>query len=468
MAYMCSNKKVFNFVLMILLFAPSILEAQNVKSIKWIHNLSWKELKSKAKDEDKFIFIDCYTTWCGPCKRMEDEVYETDSVADLVNSLFLPVKVQMDKTNHDNDEIKKFYSDAENIGKEFKVNAYPTLIFLSSDGNILVKQVGYKNPQDFLILAKNAVTPGTKFNDPFKRYDSLISEYHNGKNVYREMIYLIKTSKQLDQIALADSLSSVYNSYLLKLPVKQLYMKDNLEFLSNNIKMRTDKAFKLFYLHGKRVNKILNEKDYSLRVVDRVVRIEIVNDFLEKSLNGNIVPNWDSLYQLIKHKYSKEIATREILGAKVKWYELISYTKSKENIKYYLKQLIFQVKKYGQNAVNISLVVGKDTPFDVARDLTLNDAAWKIFNTSNDKEDINTAIEWMKDVVARSPKSGLGWQIATTDTYANLLYKVGRKNDAIHHEEKVIAYAEERKDAKEIKQFVNVLNKMKDGTPTWH
>ena len=28
---------------------------------------SWKEVLQKAKQENKLIFVDLYTTWCGPC-----------------------------------------------------------------------------------------------------------------------------------------------------------------------------------------------------------------------------------------------------------------------------------------------------------------------------------------------------------------------------------------------------------------
>ena len=31
-------------------------------------HITFDEALAKAKAENKLIFMDCYTTWCGPCK----------------------------------------------------------------------------------------------------------------------------------------------------------------------------------------------------------------------------------------------------------------------------------------------------------------------------------------------------------------------------------------------------------------
>ena len=44
------------------------------KGIHFVNGLSWQEVLQKAKAENKYIFVDCYATWCGPCKAMDKEV----------------------------------------------------------------------------------------------------------------------------------------------------------------------------------------------------------------------------------------------------------------------------------------------------------------------------------------------------------------------------------------------------------
>ena len=48
--------------------------SQQYKGIHFEQGLSWKDILAKAKAEHKYIFVDCYATWCGPCKYMDKNV----------------------------------------------------------------------------------------------------------------------------------------------------------------------------------------------------------------------------------------------------------------------------------------------------------------------------------------------------------------------------------------------------------
>ena len=37
--------------------------------IRFEEKATWQQILDKAKKENKFILVDCYTTWCGPCKK---------------------------------------------------------------------------------------------------------------------------------------------------------------------------------------------------------------------------------------------------------------------------------------------------------------------------------------------------------------------------------------------------------------
>jgi thioredoxin-related protein len=39
---------------------------------------------NKAKKEQKLIFLDLYTSWCVPCKKLAKEVFTNDTVADFL------------------------------------------------------------------------------------------------------------------------------------------------------------------------------------------------------------------------------------------------------------------------------------------------------------------------------------------------------------------------------------------------
>src|ERR1700754_3675363 len=106
------------FLFFALLVIPFFAHSQK-EGIYFSDKSSWKDILQRAKAEKKFIFVDCYTTWCGPCKRMEKVVYPNDSVGAAINSRFISVKLQMDTSKSDGIEVKQWYGIAHNFGNMY-------------------------------------------------------------------------------------------------------------------------------------------------------------------------------------------------------------------------------------------------------------------------------------------------------------------------------------------------------------
>ena len=78
----------------ICLFVQSVSVAQEGVDFR---NISLEEALEQAKAEDKLVFVDCYTPWCGPCHRMLTEVFPRKEAGDYFNSRFVCVKYDMTK-----------------------------------------------------------------------------------------------------------------------------------------------------------------------------------------------------------------------------------------------------------------------------------------------------------------------------------------------------------------------------------
>ena len=61
--------------------------------------LSYTEAIELAAKENKMVFIDFYTTWCGPCKRMSKEVFPQQEVGEYFNRTFISLKLDAEKEN---------------------------------------------------------------------------------------------------------------------------------------------------------------------------------------------------------------------------------------------------------------------------------------------------------------------------------------------------------------------------------
>jgi thiol-disulfide isomerase/thioredoxin len=83
-------KKLFLALLLLPFFSFAQHEADG-KGMKFEHGLSWKEIKAKARAENKYIFMDCFTTWCGPCKYMSANIFPMAEVGDFFNRNYLMI-----------------------------------------------------------------------------------------------------------------------------------------------------------------------------------------------------------------------------------------------------------------------------------------------------------------------------------------------------------------------------------------
>lgn len=132
-------KKLFSFILLILIVG--VASAQGIK----FFNGDLTDALKKASKKDKLVFVDAYTTWCGPCKMMARDVFTDKEVGNFYNKHFINLKIDQEK------------GEGIEFAKKYDVVAYPTLIFLNAKGELAHKIIGYQNVQEFLAFAKDAM-----------------------------------------------------------------------------------------------------------------------------------------------------------------------------------------------------------------------------------------------------------------------------------------------------------------------
>jgi thioredoxin-related protein len=433
---------------------PSIfVHAQPLEStraengIKWVTGLSWEQVKQKAKAENKYILLDCYATWCVPCKMMEKEVYTNDSVSNFANSNFISVKVQMDTSKADNETIKKWYSNAHSINKEYEVRAYPTFLFVSSTGELVHKAEGYYQVQKFVELMADALNPE-------KQYFTLVANYKRGIKDYSKMRYLINTAYRVNDLNAARIIAKDYiENYLFKLKKSDLYTKENLEFIRANTFSSKDKAFQFLYKNASKIDKQMKDADFVELMALFMISNEVVTSDIKAAFKSGVALNWDRLGNTIEKNYNSYYSGFVITEAKMRW------SKFKKDWPEFCQNTINYVDNYLHNP----------------NDNLLSTKAWDVFLKSADKSQLEIALQWTRRVIARSADSS-NILPNTMDTYANLLYKIsylfGEKKDtqiAIQEEEKAmdmkIRFNSDNIEVIEI--FQKTLEKMRDGIPTW-
>jgi thiol-disulfide isomerase/thioredoxin len=132
-------RKLSLFAFFLTLSLPSFSQG-----IEFFHG-TWEEALVKAETEGKLIFVDAYTTWCGPCKAMSANVFPQDEVGDVFNANFINVKLDMEK------------EESVAFRKVHRVRAYPTLFWINGKNDAVHMSVGGKQVAQLIGVAKEAI-----------------------------------------------------------------------------------------------------------------------------------------------------------------------------------------------------------------------------------------------------------------------------------------------------------------------
>lgn len=113
----------------------------------WLSNMALAQ--SVAKANNKLILVDFWATWCGPCKKMDMEVWSTDEAAKIKQN-FIPLKIDIDAETA--------------LATKYGIRSIPNLILMDYKGQVIHSYVGYSSKQDLLRFIENIPADAGKLN----------------------------------------------------------------------------------------------------------------------------------------------------------------------------------------------------------------------------------------------------------------------------------------------------------------
>lgn len=283
------------------------------------------------------------------------------------------------------------------------------------------------NPQIFtqFNLGNNIALIDTSNNDA--NYSLLLEIYNKGK---KDSLFLYNLSLMAKRVNDKINSEKIANDYIRI--TTNPFSKENLQFIFQYTNTSEDPGFEIIQKNINKVNLIIGANSGENKIMNIIYKEEL--ERYTSDINSNI--DWNRLQLKVHTKYGA-LGDEIILRAR-------SYT--------YYKQ-----KKWNDFAKVYSIYVQNHANRIDAGEL--NDFAWAIFKNVNDSTTIDQAINWSKLSLQKEEA------YYTMDTYANLLYKNGRKEEALTIEQKAIQIA----DSDEYKKiYKETLIKMKNGEITWN
>ncbi|MDE6810315.1 MAG: thioredoxin family protein [Muribaculaceae bacterium] len=119
------------------------------RGINFRHDLKWDEAIELAKKENKLVFVDFYTQWCGPCFNMAQKVFTLPDVGAFYNSNFINMKIDCEEPG-----------EGVALARKYNVKSYPTYGFVDpSTGELIHLSSSRQEPETFILTGENALNP---------------------------------------------------------------------------------------------------------------------------------------------------------------------------------------------------------------------------------------------------------------------------------------------------------------------
>jgi thiol-disulfide isomerase/thioredoxin len=352
--------------------------SQEKTGIQFNHG-TFGELKQQAARENKLIFIDAFTTWCGPCKWMAKNTFTDPEVATFFTKNFVNAKIDMEK------------GEGIELANRFGVQAYPTLLFLNPEGEVIHRSVGARAPKEFIDLGKEALEPESNLAGLKKKFQSDPSRF----SVAHAYMGILKDAGLPEQ-------KEVFDAYFATQPKESWIEQANWRMLFDYVQNPENPVFQNF-----KANRDVFSKRYSA---------DSVNKKLESVYFGQLYNAAGNQEKTLWENTKSEILSLGLKGAD----RFIASTKialAGDDNELVLREIYSFVSTFGS-----------EDPGE------LNEFAWRTFETSKQPAQLQAAESWAKKAVSLDPQNSM-----ILDTYANLLFKNGKRAQAKVEAEKAIS-----------------------------
>lgn len=248
------------FVVFMALISLSTIQAQGILFLPT--GTKFEQAVQKATNEGKLIFLDCFTSWCGPCKMMARNIFPLKEVGDAINPHYISIQIDMEK------------GEGPELAKRLQISAYPTFIIFNNKGQELGRFLGGSDATTFVKKVKTAsVDNGSmgmdkRFAEGERSTDFLLRYINTLGNAYKhdqcnEVAQLLLDNKA-ETFASDSTLSSIFVKYLQNpLSLSAIYTTQHPENLAKTLGDQGERIvyYKLRQIWSRYGISLINVKD---------------------------------------------------------------------------------------------------------------------------------------------------------------------------------------------------------------
>ena len=131
-----------SLALLLLLSFPLLAAGKTESALQWT---PFNQAIKDAAAKNRYVFVDIYTDWCGYCKQLDAVTFKAAPVLAELDKHFVSIKL-----NAESDAPilwKGQKTTPRDLTMQWRVDGFPTLIFLNSSGDIVGSYSSYAEPE---------------------------------------------------------------------------------------------------------------------------------------------------------------------------------------------------------------------------------------------------------------------------------------------------------------------------------
>ena len=272
---------------MVVVLSTTTISFASAQGIKFVES-NFKEALAQAEQEKKLLFMDCYTSWCGPCRLLANRVFPNDSIGQFFNKHFVSLKVDMEK------------GEGPALARQYGVKAYPTLLFIDPSTQEIVSQVvGFRTVKALLEDAQKAANPN-------RNLQGLSAQFNENPtnpaiaSAYLEGLWAASLTQERDE---------TLKNYLSRLTPEEICTTDNWKILSAHTENPYSYAFDCLHKNREGFRNVMGKEAVNAKL-DHLYRYASMKFIYRKRVPENEFPQnkFNKLMELLKQEEGDEFA----------------------------------------------------------------------------------------------------------------------------------------------------------------
>ena len=420
-----------------ILFCVSGMLVARGEGVRFLDNVAWKQVVKEAREAGKMVFVDCYTSWCGPCKVLSSKIFPLKEVGDFYNANFICYKLDCEK------------GDGVEVAKTYQIMSFPTYLYVDGNGKLFYRSGAYMPAEKFIEEGKIALA---EFSDKrtIEEWEALYAKKKNNASFVKG--YIAKRNRaKLDNADIFDQYVSIEKEKNLmdSTFLKELFDYENklnaggacADFIMKN----WDRIREVTGMQDQKMAEILGYSmgSYSYRRAVKEKNEERFNSYLKVMafLNGKLGVNVANEEVKSRSGYYAAIDDKTRFEELAEKHADILFEEEKDCLKRDQEKYM----QFLQGLIKDASGLASQTPEQLAFTIQfagINESASLAFNfrdlaanvarLSDDQKLLNKAMTWALEAIT------LFGNFTCYETLAEVLYKMGYQKEALWQIEKAL------------------------------